>query len=69
MENKGGGDIDEKYLIRGFNTIIHKEVQTMTIDTKEIVTTVAYLIGVRKSALESSYMEDCKEILEKLYAD
>ena len=41
----------------------------MTIDTKEIVTTVAYLIGVRKSALESSYMEDCKEILEKLYAD
>lgn len=40
----------------------------MTVDTKEVVTTIAYMIGVRKSALESSYSE-CTETLEKLYAD
>ena len=40
----------------------------MTVDTKEVVTTIAYMIGVRKSALESSYPE-CTETLEKLYAD
>lgn len=40
----------------------------MTVDTKEVVTTIAYMIGVRKSALESSYPE-YTETLEKLYAD
>lgn len=40
----------------------------MTVETKEVVTTIAYMIGVRKSALESSYSE-CTETLEKLYAD
>ena len=39
----------------------------MTVDTKEVVTTIAYMIGVRKSALESSYPE-CTETIEKLYA-
>ena len=40
----------------------------MTVETKEVVTTIAYMIGVRKSALESSYSE-YTETLEKLYAD
>ena len=30
----------------------------MAIDTKEIVTTIAYLIGVKKSALELSFREE-----------
>lgn len=41
----------------------------MTVDTKEIVTTIAYLIGVRKSALEISYREECPETLDMLYAN
>ena len=40
----------------------------MTVETKEVVTTIAYMIGVRKSALESSYSE-YTETLEKLYDD
>ncbi|MCM1508407.1 MAG: NYN domain-containing protein [Ruminococcus flavefaciens] len=40
----------------------------MTIDTKEVVTTVAYLIGVRKSALETSFREECSDTLNTLYA-
>lgn len=40
----------------------------MTIDTKEVVTTIAYLIGVRKSAMMTSYSE-CTELIEKLSAD
>lgn len=41
----------------------------MTVDTKEVVTTIAYLIGVRKSALETSFREDCSETLDTLYAN
>ena len=41
----------------------------MTVDTKEVVTTIAYLIGVRKSALETSFREECPDTLDKLYAD
>ena len=39
----------------------------MAIDTKEIVTTIAYLIGVKKSALELSFREECSEKLDFLY--
>lgn len=40
----------------------------MTVDTKEVVTTIAYMIGVRKSALQSSYGE-CAELIDKLSAN
>ena len=40
----------------------------MTVDTKEVVTTISYLIGVRKDILELNFAE-CKETLVKLYAD
>ena len=40
----------------------------MTVDTKEVVTTIAYMIGVRMSALTVSYGE-CAELIEKLRAD
>ena len=40
----------------------------MTVDTKEVVATIAYMIGVRKSALMSSYPE-CTELLEELSKD
>lgn len=39
----------------------------MTVDTKEIVTIVAYMIGVKESALETSYREECSEKLDFLY--
>ena len=40
----------------------------MTVDTKEVVTTISYLIGVRKDILETHFAE-CKDTLDKLYAD
>ncbi|WP_024857653.1 NYN domain-containing protein [Ruminococcus albus] len=40
----------------------------MTVDTKEVVTTISYLIGVRKDILELNFAE-CKGTLDKLYAD
>lgn len=40
----------------------------MTVDTKEVVTIIAYMIGVRMSALTVSYGE-CSELIEKLQAD
>ena len=40
----------------------------LTVDTKEVVTTIAYMIGVRMSALTVSYGE-CSELIEKLQAD
>ncbi len=39
----------------------------MTIDTKDLVTTVAYLIGVKRHILEQKYREECSETLDKLY--
>lgn len=41
----------------------------MAIDTKEVVTTIAYLIGVRKSTLETSFRKDCPEKLDFLYTN
>ena len=38
----------------------------MTVETKEVVTTISYLIGVRKDILELNFAE-CKETLVKLY--
>ena len=40
----------------------------MTVDTKEVVTTISYMIGVRKDILETHFAE-CKDTLDKLYAD
>ena len=40
----------------------------MTVDTKEVVTTISYMIGVRKDILETHFAE-CSELLGKLYAD
>ena len=40
----------------------------MTVDTKEVVTTISYLIGVRKDILELNFAE-CKDTLDKLDAD
>ena len=40
----------------------------MTVETKEVVTTISYLIGVRKDILELNFAE-CKDTLDKLYAD
>ena len=39
----------------------------MTVDTKEVVTTIAYLIGVKKHIIEQCFREECGELLEKLY--
>lgn len=41
----------------------------MTVDTKELVTTVSYLIGVKKIHLENNYREECGEILDSLSED
>ena len=38
----------------------------MRIDTKDIVCTVSYLIGVRKELLHNTYDECCCELLEQL---
>ena len=40
----------------------------MAVDTKEVVTTISYLIGVRKDILELNFAE-CRDTLNKLYAD
>lgn len=39
----------------------------MTVDTKEVVITIAYMIGVRMSALTASYRE-CAELKAGLTA-
>jgi hypothetical protein len=41
----------------------------MTVDTKELVATIAYLIGVRKNIIEQCYDEECHELIQKLYED
>ena len=45
-----------------------QEEHPLTVDTKEVVTTISYLIGVRKDILELNFVE-CKDTLDKLYAD
>lgn len=38
----------------------------MRIDTKDIVCTMSYLIGVRKDLLHNTYDENCSELLQQL---
>lgn len=41
----------------------------MTVNTTDLVATVAYLIGVRKDILEQYYGEESRAVLDELYAD
>lgn len=41
----------------------------MTVDTKEIVTIVGYLIGVKKYILVQCFDEHCHDLLQELYSD
>lgn len=41
----------------------------MTVDTKEVVTTIAYRIGVKKSALETIFKKDYSDTLDTLYTN
>lgn len=41
----------------------------MRVDTKELVTTIGYMIGVKKANLEQCFNEECGELLQQLYAD
>lgn len=41
----------------------------MRTDTKDIVCRVAYLIGIKKPTLVSSYADECSELLEQLEAN
>lgn len=36
----------------------------MTVDTKEIVTTIGYMIGVKKNILEQCFGEEYHELLQ-----
>lgn len=40
----------------------------MTVDTKELVATIAYLIGVKKHIVEQCFDAECHDTLQKLYA-
>ena len=39
----------------------------MTVNTKELVTTIAYMIGIRKNVIEQRFDEECHDTLQKLY--
>jgi len=41
----------------------------LTVDTKDLVATVAYLIGVKDYTLEQQFEEECHDLLQTLYAD
>jgi hypothetical protein len=41
----------------------------MTVDTKDLVATIAYLIGVKKNVVEQCFREECGETLDKIYED
>lgn len=41
----------------------------MTVDTKDMVATIAYLIGVKKHIVEGCFEEECHDTLQKLYAN
>ena len=38
----------------------------MTVDKKDLVATIAYMIGVRKHIIEQCYGEECRDTLDKL---
>ncbi|MBR0141286.1 MAG: NYN domain-containing protein [Ruminococcus sp.] len=40
----------------------------MTVDKKDLVATIAYMIGVKKHIIEQCYDEECHDTLQKLYA-
>ena len=40
----------------------------MTVDSKKLVTTIAYLIGVKKHIVEQCFDAECHDTLQKLYA-
>lgn len=40
----------------------------MTVDKKDLVATIAYMIGVRKHIIEQCYGEECRDTLDKLYS-
>ena len=39
----------------------------MTVNTNDLVTTVAYMIGVKKDIIEQYYGEDCRALIDELY--
>lgn len=41
----------------------------MTVDTKDMAATLAYLIGVRKHIIEHCFGGECSELLQKLYSN
>ena len=41
----------------------------MTVDTKEIVTTIGYMIGVKKNILEQCFGEEYHELLQTFYVN
>lgn len=40
-----------------------------TVDTKELVTTIAYMIGIKKHIVEQCFDAECHDLLQKLYAN
>lgn len=42
--------------------------RNVTVDTKDLVTTIAYLIGVKKHIVEKCFDAECHELLQSLYA-
>ncbi|MBQ9982034.1 MAG: NYN domain-containing protein, partial [Oscillospiraceae bacterium] len=41
----------------------------MTVDTKDLVATIAYLIGIKKHIVEHCFKDECYDTLQKLYND
>jgi len=41
----------------------------MTVDTKELVCTIAYLIGVKKHIIINCFEQECPDVIERLLAD
>lgn len=41
----------------------------MRTDTKELVATIAYMIGIRKNIVEQCFDEECHDLLQSLYSD
>ena len=47
----------------------YEVMEIMTVDTKEIVATIAYMIGIKKHIVIQCFDNECHETLEKLYSD